>query len=65
MLPASRELCAKWAEVSWSARRKGCPSQTADAWNASALYYHNPLITHNATDYAAVDGLQLLTAAGL
>jgi len=33
VLPASRELCAKWAEVSWEARRKGRPIQTADAWN--------------------------------
>jgi tRNA(fMet)-specific endonuclease VapC len=39
VLPASHELCVKWAEVSWEARRQGRPIQTADAWiAASALY---------------------------
>src|ERR1044071_1548274 len=48
VLPATRELCAKWANVSYSARRKGRPIQTADAWiAASALYYDVPLITNN------------------
>jgi len=64
VLPASRELCAKWAEVSWEARRKGRPIQTADAWiAATALYYRVPLITNNASDYEMVSQLHLLTAA--
>jgi tRNA(fMet)-specific endonuclease VapC len=63
VLPASRELCAKWAEVSFGAKRKGRPIQTADAWiAASALYYQVPLITNNRGDYTAVDGLVLLSA---
>lgn len=63
VLPASRELCAKWAQVSWEARRKGRPIQTADAWiAASALHYQVPLITHNAGDYEMISHLQLLTA---
>ena len=63
VLPVSRELCAKWAEVSFAARRKGRPIQTADAWiAASALYYHVLLITNNRSDYSVVDGLLLLTA---
>ena len=62
VLPASRELCAEWAKVSWEARRSGRPIQTADAWiAASALYYQVPLITNNPGDYEMVDGLQLLT----
>lgn len=61
VLPASREICAKWADVSWQARRKGRPIQTADAWiAASALHYQVPLISHNAGDYAAVDDLQVI-----
>jgi predicted nucleic acid-binding protein len=65
VLPANRELCAKWAEVSWKARRMGRPIQTADAWiAASALYYQVPLITNNANDYGMVEGLQLLTGTG-
>ena len=63
VLPASRELCAKWAEVSWEARQKGRPIQTADAWiAASALHYQVPLITHNVGDYEMISHLQLLTA---
>jgi len=63
VLPVSRELCAKWAEVSWEARRNGRPIQTADAWiAASALHYQVPLITNNAGDYKMVSQLQLLTA---
>lgn len=62
VLPASRDLCAKWAEVSWEARRKGRPIQTADAWiAASALHYQVPLITNNPSDYGMVSSLHVLT----
>ena len=62
VLPASRELCAKWAQVSWEARRKGRPIQTADAWIAArALHYQVPLITHNVSDYEMIGHLELLT----
>jgi predicted nucleic acid-binding protein len=54
-------LCAKWAEVSFDAKKKGRAIQTADAWiAASALYYQVPLITNNRGDYSVVDGLALL-----
>jgi tRNA(fMet)-specific endonuclease VapC len=63
VLPVSRELCAKWAEVAFGAKRKGRPIQTADAWiAASALHYQVPLITNNRDDYSSVDGLALLSA---
>ena len=63
VLPVSRELCGKWAEVSFAAKRKGRLIQTADAWiRASALHYQVPLITNNPSDYSAVDGLVLLSA---
>jgi tRNA(fMet)-specific endonuclease VapC len=39
VLPASRELCVKWAEVSWEARRKRRAIQTADAWIAASAVY--------------------------
>jgi tRNA(fMet)-specific endonuclease VapC len=64
ILPVTRELCSAWAKVSWEARRKGRPIQTADAWiAASAQHYQVPLITNNASDYTGISGLQLLTAA--
>ena len=63
VLPVGRELCQKWAEVSFGAKRKGRPIQTADAWiAASALYYQVPLITNNRGDYTVVDGLVMLSA---
>jgi tRNA(fMet)-specific endonuclease VapC len=63
VLPVSRELCSKWAEVASAAKRKGRPIQTADAWiAASALHYQVPLITNNRDDYSSVDGLALLSA---
>jgi tRNA(fMet)-specific endonuclease VapC len=63
VLPATRKPCAKWANVSYSARRKGRPIQTADAWiAASALYYDVPLITNNGADYSMLDDLTILTA---
>jgi tRNA(fMet)-specific endonuclease VapC len=43
LLPISRELCFKWAEVSFGAKKKGRPIQTADAWiAATALHYQVP-----------------------
>src|SRR5258708_38174572 len=63
VLPVSRELCVKWAEVTFAAKRRGRPVQTADAWiAASALYYQVPLITHNQSDYSFIQGLTLLSA---
>jgi predicted nucleic acid-binding protein len=63
VLPVSRELCSKWAEVAFGAKRKGRPIQTADAWiAASALHDQVPLITNNRGDYSSVDGVALLSA---
>ena len=63
VLPVSRELCGKWAEVSFAPKSRGCPIQTADAWiAASALHYQVPLITNNRSHYSIVDGLVLLPA---
>jgi tRNA(fMet)-specific endonuclease VapC len=36
VLPVNRELCAKWAEVSFRAKKDGRPIQTADAWVAAS-----------------------------
>ena len=63
VLPVSRELCVKWAEVAFAAKQRGRPIQTADAWiAASALYYQVPLITNNQSDYSRIDGLTVLSA---
>src|SRR6266403_1859863 len=63
VLPVNRELCVKWAEVAFAAKRRGRPIQTADAWiAASALYYQVPLITNNQNDYSFIQGLTVLSA---
>jgi predicted nucleic acid-binding protein len=63
VLPVNRELCRKWTEISFHAKRQGQPIQTADAWiAASALYYQVPLITNNGNDYSMVRGLTVLSA---
>jgi predicted nucleic acid-binding protein len=61
-----RPLCHFWAEVTDQARRKGRPIDGADAWvAASALALDVPLVTHNPADYSGVDGLTILSEAGL
>jgi tRNA(fMet)-specific endonuclease VapC len=66
VLPVSRELCLKWAEVAFAAKRRRRPVQTDDAWiAASALYYQVPLITNNQSDYSFIEGLTLLSAESL
>jgi tRNA(fMet)-specific endonuclease VapC len=64
IVPSSRDLVLKWAEVMVIARRAGRRLETADAWiAATAVLYDAPLITHNATDYLGVTALKLITEA--
>ena len=64
IVPSSRDLVLKWAEVMVAARRVGRRVETADAWIAStAIVYDAPLITHNGSDYAGVPGLKVITEA--
>jgi predicted nucleic acid-binding protein len=63
VLPVSRKLCVKSAEVAFAAKRRGRPIQTADACiAASALYDQVPLIINNQSDYSFIEGLTLLSA---
>jgi tRNA(fMet)-specific endonuclease VapC len=62
ILPYSRELCAKWAEVTVAAKACGRRIECADAWvAATALFSKSPLITHNRRDYLGVPGLTLIS----
>jgi tRNA(fMet)-specific endonuclease VapC len=64
--PFDRALCLKWAEVSDRARRNGRRIECADAWIAATAVLHNiPVITHNASDYAGVDGLAIISETRL
>jgi predicted nucleic acid-binding protein len=62
IVPSSRDLVLKWAEVMVAARRSGRRLETADAWvAATASLYDAPLMTHNASDYSGVPDLKLIT----
>jgi tRNA(fMet)-specific endonuclease VapC len=62
VVPSSRDLVLKWAEVMVIARRNGRRLETADAWiAATAILYDAPLATHNVSDYLGVPGLKLVS----
>ena len=63
LLP-DEETARLWAQVKSGCEKKGRPITFADAWiAAAALQLNAPLATHNASDYAAVENLVILTAA--
>jgi tRNA(fMet)-specific endonuclease VapC len=62
VVPSSRDLVLRWAEVMVTARRAGRRLETADGWiAATAVLYDAPLVTHNANDYLGIPGLKLIT----
>lgn len=62
IVPSSRDLVLKWAEVMVVRRRSGRRIENADAWiAATALLYEAPLFTHNKSDYLGIPGLQLVS----
>ena len=57
-------LSERWAEIVAQTHSQGRPIEVADAWvAATALDLDVPLVTNNPQDYAAVDGLIVLTAS--
>jgi predicted nucleic acid-binding protein len=57
------ETALLWARIKTGCEKKGRPITFADAWiAAAALQLGVPLATHNASDYAAVENLTILTA---
>jgi len=57
------ETARVWARIKSGCEKKGRPITFADAWiAAAALQLNVPLVTHNASDYGAVQGLTILTS---
>jgi len=64
VLSPDAETARVWAKIKNGCDRKGRPIAFADAWIAAAAVQLNvPLVTHNASDFRAVDSLTILTAA--
>jgi tRNA(fMet)-specific endonuclease VapC len=65
VFPYDRDLCRWWAAVRVKAQRHGRPIQPSDARiAATAMLYRIPLVTHNATDFAGVTGLTVISESG-
>ena len=63
LLLPDAETARLWARIKSACEKKGRPIMFADAWIAAAAVQLNvPLATHNASDFAAVENLQILTA---
>src|ERR1019366_7440611 len=57
------ETARVWARIKIGCEKKGRPITFADAWiAAAALQLNVPLVTHNASDYGAVQNLTILTS---
>jgi len=59
-LPSNDLICDHFARIRFQRRNR--PISVPDALiAATALAYELPLVTHNAKDFAGIDGLQLVT----
>lgn len=59
-----REMCRLWAEIYHGVNTIGRKITVPDAWiAATAISYQVPLVTHNRKDYAAVNGLTVISEA--
>ena len=57
------ETCRLWAQVRIEVISQGQQISVADAWNAAiAIQNEFPLVTHNASDYASITQLAVITA---
>jgi predicted nucleic acid-binding protein len=63
LLLPDAETARAWARTKSGCEKRGRPITFADAWiAAAALQLNVPLVTHNASDYRAVEKLTILTA---
>ena len=63
LLLPDAETARAWARIKSGCEKQGRPITFADAWiAAAALQLNVPLVTHNSSDYRAVEKLTILTA---
>ena len=64
LLLPDTETALAWARIKSGCEKRGRPITFADAWIAAAALQLNVLlVTHNSSDYRAVEKLTILTAA--
>ena len=62
VVPYTRTLGRKWAEVTVNRMRQGKPISAADAWiAATALLYNIHLVTHKRKDFEEIEGLTVIS----
>ncbi len=62
VLPYDSRMADRWAEVTAHCRRAGRQVSCGDAWIAAAALRHDlALLTHNASHYAGVPGLKIIS----
>lgn len=62
ILPFNIALCHLWGETRAKCRAVGQPISPQDAWiAATALQHHLPLVTHNPSNFAGIEELEIIT----
>jgi tRNA(fMet)-specific endonuclease VapC len=62
VIPYDDSMAHRWAEIVVARTRIGRPISEGDAWiAATALRHIIPLLTHNATDFADIPGLTVVS----
>ncbi|MCC6492593.1 MAG: type II toxin-antitoxin system VapC family toxin [Pirellulales bacterium] len=65
VLAYDAETARHWARISVERSRSGKPIACGDCWIAACATRHGiPLVTHNARDFDAIDGLDLVLGRG-
>lgn len=64
VVPYDEGIAHWYGRIIAQRRRPGRPLASNDAWIAATAVHHSvPLVTHNARDFAGIDGLMIVTEA--
>ncbi len=63
---SNQKICEIWSSVVAEGRQNGRIIAGSDAWVASAaMFLRIPLVTHNASDFEGVSGLDIISVSKL